>query len=308
METYAVHPGSCGELIQGNIQGMDMLLSFPVDLFTTVRLYECKNPKNRHRFSKSSALLSNLLERWGYGWLDGQLDLEIRSDIPQGKGFASSTADLCGVYISLLKLLGREYDTREAAEEFIRIEPTDSIIFREMTLFDYKEGKRSSSIGQYRKFSILAFEGSRIVDTQEFNRRKLPSLGCLDDVMPQVMLAAQSGNIRELAGTASMSIERNMGRVNYEVYGAVEELRRKTGGLGIVGGHSGDLLGIMYDDRDRFLYAARYKDTIPGYKAHMIETLRRDEYERDCDYGTSKRQREDNDNRRDPEGLGELGA
>jgi len=286
METYAVHPGSCGELIQGNIQGRDMLISFPVDLFTTVRLYECKNPASRNRFHKSSTLLSNMLERWGYAWLDRQLDIEIESSIPRGKGFASSTADLCGVYICLLKLLRRKYDTKEAMEEFIRIEPTDSILFREMTLFDYKEGKRFSSIGPYMKFHILAFEGSRIVDTQEFNRKVLPRLGYLDDIIPDVRQAVDISDISGISKASSISIKRNMSRVPYEIFSSIEDLRLKTGGLGIIGGHSGDLLGIVYDDKEKFRYAARYKDTIPGYKPHMLETLRRDEYESDYDYGT----------------------
>ena len=47
MESQAIYPGSCGELIQGNIQGKDMLLSCPVNLFTTVKVFECKNPINR---------------------------------------------------------------------------------------------------------------------------------------------------------------------------------------------------------------------------------------------------------------------
>jgi L-threonine kinase len=291
MEAYAVYPGSCGELIQGSIKGKDMLISFPVNLFTTVKLFESEKPVNRFKYKKASTLLGNMLKRWGYSHVNCKLDLKIESSIPQGKGFASSTADLCGVYICLLKLFKREYDLKEVVEEFIRIEPTDSIIFREMTLFDYKEGRAHENIGEYMKFHILAFEGNRVVDTLEFNKKNLPRLSGLDDIMPCVKEAIELADISKLSQTSTVSIKRNMNRLPYDIYSAVENLGSKTGGVGIIGGHSGNVLGIIYPDKERFLHAARYKDTIKGCKPHMLETLRRDEYERDFDYGARKWQR-----------------
>lgn len=271
MEAYAICPGSCGELIQGNINGVDMLLSFPVNIFTKVKVYESKNPINRYNYSKSSILMSNLLKRWGYDWLDGQLDISIKSSIPEGKGFASSTADLCGVYISLLKLLKMEYKVEEAVEEFIRIEPTDSIIFREMTLFDYKRGSIYLPIGQYIKFYILTFEGKRVVDTLAFNSSNLPKLANLDDILPEVISGIKNADIPKLAQAATISIERNMGRLPYKMYSLVQKLCKETGGLGIIGAHSGDLLGIIYDDKERFRHAAKLNYPIPDYRVHMLE-------------------------------------
>ena len=286
MERQAIYPGSCGELIQGNIQGKDMLLSCPVNLFTTVKVFECKNPINRFNYKKSSMLLNNMLKRWGYGNLSSEFDIAIESSIPSSKGFASSTADLCGVYLCLLKLFKREYDINEVIEEFIKIEPTDSIIFREMTLLDYKEGYFYRNIGEYSKFHILALEGNRKVDTLAFNKKQLPNLSELDDVMPWFEEAVRLSNISRIAKVSTISIKRNMKRLSYDIYNAVENLCYSTGGLGIMGAHSGDVLGIIYDDKERFLYAAKYKNIIKGYKPHMLETLRRNEYEGDYDYCT----------------------
>jgi len=282
MEAYAIYPGSCGELIQGNINGRDMLISCPVNLFTKVRVFECEKSISRSNYIKSSMLLNNMLKRWGYGYLNSELDIKIESSIPEGKGFASSTADLCGVYICLLKLFNKKYDIKEVMEEFVKIEPTDSIVFREMTLFDYKEGKIYENIGEYMKFNILAFEGNRVVDTLAFNKKKLPDLSNLDDVMPW----GEFDDISKISKASTISIKRNMRRLPYDIYSAVENLSYKTGGLGIIGGHSGDVLGIIYDDKERFLHASKYKNLIPKYKPHIIETLRRDEYERDYDYRT----------------------
>lgn len=303
MEANAIYPGSCGEIIQGHICGRDMLISCPVNIFTNVRVFECKRPEKRFSYKKSSALLENMLKRWGAGYLNAQFDIDIESSIPRSRGLASSTADLCGVYLCLLKLFKRKYDIREAVEEFVKIEPTDSIIFREMTLFDYKKGRYYEHIGDYIKFYILAFEGGRLVDTIEYNKRNLPPLSDLNDILQIAKDGVIFQDITKIASASTTSIKRNLKRLPYDMYSAVQNLCNMTGGLGIIGGHSGDVLGIIYDDRERFLHAARYKYAIPGYKLHMLETLRRNEYERDYDYDFIQQVREDDGDNRDNKGL-----
>lgn len=308
MEAGAIYPGSCGEIIQGHIYGRDLLMSCPVNMFTKVRVVECKKPEKRFAYKKSSALLENMLKRWGLGHLNNRFDIDIESSIPQSKGFASSTADLCGVYLCLLKLFKRKYDIKEAIEEFVKIEPTDSTIFREMTLFDYKKGRYYEPVGDYIKFYILAFEGGRMVDTIAYNKSDLPPLSDLSDILNLVKDGIKSADISKIAAASTVSIKRNLKRMPYDMYDHVLHLSNITGGLGIIGGHSGDVLGIIYDDKEKFLHAAGYKYAISGYKLHMIETLRRDEYERDYDYGAVQREREDDGDNRDNKGPFKHGA
>lgn len=274
MEAVTIYPGSCGEIIQGNLEGRDMLVSCPVNLYTTVKVVECKHPVHRHKYRKSSSLLVNILRRWGYGSLSDSFDIDIHSSIPVGKGFAGSTADLCGVYISLLKLFNKKYNITEVIEEFIKIEPTDSIIFGEMTLFDYKQGKSYEYLGPYKKFYILAFEGKRKIDTISFNKRKLPPLSPMNDTLDLLKDGIQTSDISKIALSSTLSIKRNFSRLFYDIYELVEDIMKNTGGLGIIGGHSGDVLGIIYDDRERFLYAQKYGNLIPGYLPHCLETLK----------------------------------
>jgi len=273
MEAVTKYPGSCGEIIQGNYNGTDMLVSCPVNLYTTVKVSECKHPVNRYKYKKSSALLNNLLKRWGYGDLNDYFDIEINSSIPVGKGFAGSTADLCGVYMCLLNLFHKAFDIQEIIEECIKIEPTDSIIFRDMTIFDYKQGKTYERLGQYKKFYILAFEGKRIVDTISFNNSNLPPLLPMGDALKLLKDGIKTSDISKIALASTLSIERNFSRLSYDIYDLIKDVMQKTEGLGIIGAHSGDMLGIIYDDRERLLYARRFGNSIPGYKPYFLETL-----------------------------------
>ncbi|HOR85076.1 MAG TPA: kinase, partial [Bacillota bacterium] len=169
-------------------------------------------------------------------------------------------------------------------EEFVKIEPTDSIVFRDMVLFDYKGGKHYENIGGYLKFYILAFEGSRVVDTLEFNKRDLPPLSDISDILKLVKDGIESADISKIAQASAISIRRNLNRLPYDIYNAVEKLSHATGGLGLIGGHSGNVLGIIYDDRERCMYTAKNIDAIAGCKRYLLETLLGNEYERDYDY------------------------
>lgn len=184
MEAAAYYPGSVGELMQGNFQGRDILLSCPINLYTRVKVFESMFPISKYKNDKTARFLLNMLIRWGYERYYKTLDIEICSQIPTGKGFASSTADLCELYNALAGLFNRDFNQQELIEECIHIEPTDSIIFREMTLFDYKNGMFHESIGSYIEFYILVYEGPNIVDTLEFNRKSTQPLRNIDDLVP----------------------------------------------------------------------------------------------------------------------------
>ncbi|EYE89222.1 kinase [Fervidicella metallireducens AeB] len=289
MEKTTYYPGSLGEIIQGKIEGKALLISCPINLFTKVKIFETKEPKNKFEFSKSKKLMENLLEKWGYIEFINYLDIEISSEIPKGKGFASSTADLCGTYHSLIKFFNREADVAELMEECIKIEPTDSIIFNKLTLFDYKEGKFYREIGNYMECYFLVYEGNNIVDTITFNNSNIPELSNLDDIFPLVKRAVENKDIRALGKASTISILRNQKRLYYDVLNIVEVVKQKTGGLGILGGHSGDVLAVMYDDPEKLKMAfKKYKDYIKGYKCYQLKSLRSVNYEDNNDYSTFK--------------------
>jgi L-threonine kinase len=93
-------------------------------------------------------------------------------------------------------MFNRKYDENELTEQCIAIEPTDSIIFEKMTLFDYKTGKYKESIGDYFKFNILAFEGEKVIDTIDFNNSNLNSLARIDDLIDPLRNAIKSKDFK----------------------------------------------------------------------------------------------------------------
>jgi len=273
MEFTVNYPGSFGEILQGRINNKDLLLSCPVDIYTNVRVFECNNADKKFINKKSADFLYNILKLWGYEAQYKDIDIEINSQIPYGKGLASSTADLCGVYYCLLKMFHRDFNEQELMEQCINIEPTDSIIFKDMTLFDYKKGLFKETIGDYFNYNILAFEGSKIIDTVEFNNKNLPTLIDVDYLLPILKEAIRERNLEKLAYVSTESILRNQKRLSYDFLEEVISIQNKTSGLGIIGAHSGNVLGILYEDLQSLKFAEKLANGLNICKIYSVRTL-----------------------------------
>ncbi|MFL0268654.1 kinase [Candidatus Clostridium radicumherbarum] len=273
MEATACYPGSIGEIIQGSAQGQDILVSCPINLYTEVKVFESTKPNNKYKYEKSAVFLNNIITSWGYESYEKTLDFKICSEIPKGKGFASSTADLCALYYALLKLFNKQFNEVELIKECIKIEPTDSILFKEMTMFDYKAGSFYEVLGRYLKFSILVFEGSNIVNTIEFNKRAILPQKNIEDLIPALKKGLIEKDIRKIGTVSTESIIRNQHRLRYDFLEDIIEVSSNYGGLGVIGAHSGDCLGIIFEDEEKMNYVKRHNKYKDAYKIYTVNTV-----------------------------------
>ena len=273
MEAMTTYPGSIGELVQGHYKGRDVLVSCPVNLYTKVKVFESNNAVNKKKYDKASAFAAEVLKRWNYCNIIDTIDIEISSQIPRGKGFASSTADLCATYYSLLKLFNRNFNEEELINCCIQIEPTDSIIFDNLTAFDYKNGLYKEHIGKYIEFYIWVFEGTSVVNTVEFNNRRLPSHKPVDDLIERLTIGAKQNSVPLIAEACSESIIRNQHRLKYSILPNVLKLQQQYGGLGVLGAHSGDMIGIIFDDEEKLDSALKKIQCFKNYKGYKLKTL-----------------------------------
>lgn len=267
-------PASFGELIQGNIKGRDSLISFPINLYTNVCLYEIKDPINKFKYKKSLDFMRNILNDWGYKKEEKFLDIQIKSEIPIGKGFSSSTSDLGALYLGLCRLFYKEFNTKELIRNCIKIEPTDSIIFNELTLFEYKTGKNYEMLGKYFNVFILVIEGEYPVDTLEFNKQKnkVP-LAKLDNIIDGLKEAIINMDLKKIFTFSTESIIKNNSRLTYKNLQYIIRICRVTYGLGVVGAHSGNVLGIVYDSKNQCEGSLQYVKSLGIKKCYMVESL-----------------------------------
>ncbi|SUB72408.1 shikimate kinase [Pluralibacter gergoviae] len=137
-------PASCGELIQGWILGSEKLVSCPIAWYSTVEVCQGKPLAQERQLAR--AMVIRVLQHFNCPPdISRDIRIEIHSTIPVAKGMASSTADIAATAVATAHYLGYALDEDELARLCVSIEPTDSTIFHNPTLFAHNDASVSIS-------------------------------------------------------------------------------------------------------------------------------------------------------------------
>ncbi len=241
-------PGSCGELVQGTINGVNFLITCPVDWYSEVSVIPGGSmakagPKTAAAVDKTCAYLKRT----------GHFGLTVDSDLPVGKGMASSSADISAAcQAAALATAGRTLTCDEIADIALAIEPTDGIFYPGIIMFDHVQGKIRRVLGAPPPICIAVFDAGGEVDTLAFNDREdLASLNQAKEmqVAAAVELVAQglaTGDAALIGQGATMSAVANQAILFKPCLEQVINISRDFGAVGVCAAHSGTVLGVMF--------------------------------------------------------------
>lgn len=253
----AVCPASCGELIQGYILGGEKLISYAVDMYSSVSLYEGKRPDNIPASMKKAYMaVDETFRLLGYSSeYSRDIVIEIDSQISAGKGMASSTADMCAAIACASRYIGKRLSKEELARICTGIEPTDSTIFNTLTLFDHVGGNICRDYGKNIESNVILIEGIETIDTVSFHKKGLEGLiKSGEREMKRAIQLFEEGifedDMEKIGKAATIS---SIERQNVLKKHGLEELIEKSMALGAYGinvAHSGSTVGILYPQSD----------------------------------------------------------
>ncbi|MFF2081818.1 kinase [Kitasatospora sp. NPDC058162] len=252
--------GTFGELLQGVLPDtdLDFLVTFPVDRWTTA-VFRPRSSGPRITVSpphkvKAQRLARIVMDTCG---LPGGGELELTSDLPEGKGFASSSADLVATARAIGDAFGIHFD-EEAIESFLRgVEPSDGVMYEGVVAFYHRAVRLRERLGRLPELTVVAHDEGGEIDTIGFNRIPKPfSPADKEGYGEQLAVLAEAirgGDLRTVGRVATWSAEMN-GRLRRR--GHLEDMRRlcaEIEGFGLVLAHSGTMLGILLagDDTER---------------------------------------------------------
>lgn len=245
-------PGSCGEFIQGYCHNHSFMITCPINRYAKAEIHE-KGPETDLP-PKASAALQATLHYLGKTELDASVSLQ--SDIPVGKGMASSTADIAAVAQAAALYSGRRLTGQEIASIALSIEPSDATFFKGIVEFDYREGKVIRSLGPCPPMQILIYDCGGKINTILFNARK--------DLI--ALQKSNEGKIRKacrlfLEGLENRSLEQ-IGKASTKSAFLNQKILYKKelkpfcraglslGGKGVICAHSGTVLGLILSPDD----------------------------------------------------------
>ena len=189
--------------------------------------------------------------RWPTGVrVDGRVAVRRVESLPEGKGYASSTADILGALYGLARLSGAELEPGEATRIALEVEPTDSIAWPGLALLDHRGGRRSELLGAPPPMAVLVIDEGGSVDTEEFNRADRAEILSSQARTHEEAFSALADGLRRgdpaAVGEAATESAKACGLILAKPWlDRCLSLCRSLGGYGVCTAHSGTLYGVL---------------------------------------------------------------
>jgi uncharacterized protein involved in propanediol utilization len=255
-----------GEILQGQMEDAAsrprrFLLSLPCDRFySAVTFAPSRNsplsvePAHKEKVKKVVELTLNYLGKEDVG---GRLTVE--TNIEEGKGYGSSTADcVAGVY-AVAQATGRSLTDAEVALLVVEAETaSDNFMFERPVLFAHREGVVLEELGpRIPKLEVLGVDTE--IDGVVYTLDYPPATYSWRQVQEFHMLisalrrAIRYEDLPLLGRVATASSVVNQQFLPKPLFGEIRRLAEHAGTLGIAVAHSGTVASILLDPVDPLL-------------------------------------------------------
>lgn len=259
--------GTFGELLQGVLpeDDGDFLVTLPVALWAMAR-FELRPDTSEvvvwppHK-TKAMRLVSMILREVG---APAGCSLTIGNMLPEGKGLASSSADLVATARAVANALDEPMPARRIESYLARIEPTDGVMYAAVVAYHHRSARLRARLGSLPSMAVVSVDEGGEVDTVEFNTIVKPFTATdkreYARLLDRLAAAVARRDLAEVGRVATASAWMNQRLAHKWSLPAMTRICESVGGLGVVVGHSGTTLGILLDsmaaDRHSRLAAA----------------------------------------------------
>lgn len=264
----ALAPGTCGELVQGmTTDGVDFLITCPVNQFAraTATVYAGPSvsgllvsgvdhlPKTRRAVALA---LAEIERRVGSVGLSAAVS--VSSPIPVGKGMGSSSADIAAAVSAVASAAGVALPPEIIARIALAVEPTDGVMFPGIAMFDHRQGRIAESLGPPPPLEVIAVDRGGQVDTLAFNavdrRAQWAAVSGQTAAARDLVREGIRRGDPELVGrgatiSAQVGHPPDAGQWVARALALAQEIGR--GAVGVNVAHSGTVVGILLDARQR---------------------------------------------------------
>lgn len=247
-------PGTCGEIVQGQFRaGENFLVTFPIDLWSTVTIefdsqlpgIACTPPEKTKSCRAVHLLLKHLNLR------ESGAILTFSSDIPIGKGMASSTADITAACRAVGAALDVAVSPELISEIAAQIEPSDGNMYPGVVVYDHLNCRLIETLGPSPPADLLVVDLGDTVDTVAYNQ--LPKtysqsdFAAFQDAYHKVKAGIQFEDLAQLGAAATASARLNQKLLFKPELENLIALAEAHQAHGVCIGHSGTIAALIFN-------------------------------------------------------------
>ncbi|MNO86510.1 L-threonine kinase [compost metagenome] len=231
----------------------DFLVTLPITRYSRAMFisdpHSCELTVYPSQKTKTKELALHLLRYYGFPETGR---IEIDSDLPEGKGLASSSADLVATCRAIADYFQIVIPESVIGKMMALIEPTDGVMYSGAVSFFHRKVELHKFIGQLPSMTIISIDEGGALDTITYNQRPhkfSKSEKCEYTRLVQGLTAAiHLQDVRRIGEISTRSAEMNQIRNPKKMLNPMLAICKETEGLGLVTTHSGTCLGILLDN------------------------------------------------------------
>lgn len=249
--------GTFGELLQGQLpigsvpRDPHFLVTMPIALFARAYFMPIACARSvtvypPHKV-KAKRLAENLVIALG---VSGGI-LFLQSELPEGKGLASSSADLVATARSIARCLRRRVQTSLIEKLMAEIEPSDGVMYPGVVAYQQRACSLLSFLGQMPPLAIVGIDEGGTVETVDYDKRRgeisASHRAKYKELLDRARIAIPRGDTVAIGRIATASALLHQERVPKEHLNSMLKTSEVTGALGVIVAHSGTMIGILLD-------------------------------------------------------------
>jgi L-threonine kinase len=253
MKYYGICPASCGEFVQGMVDNDEYLSSYTIDMYSTA-IVEERLQNIQIGPNKSRKAVEAVFNKFNIPINESRnISLNIKSEIPVGKGMASSTADIGATIVATLGLLKQSLTSEEISKLASTIEPTDSIYIEKNSIFNPLSGDVIKYLGNIKNSRVIILEPKKTLNTMKI--RSLPNYKEIKvqnkEIIKDAFLLLEEGiknnDLYSIGKACTLSSLANENIDKKEGLKEIIEISQNYGAYGVNIAHSGTVVGILID-------------------------------------------------------------
>ncbi|MDX0321811.1 hypothetical protein GOC38_30095 [Sinorhizobium meliloti] len=249
--------GTFGELLQGQLPigslsgDSHFLVTMPIAVFARAHFMPIAGTRSitvypPHKV-KAKRLAENLLMALGGS---GGI-LLLKSELPEGKGLASSSADLVATARSIACCFKRRVPTKLIEKLMAEIEPSDGVMYPGVVAYQQRACRLISFLGQMPPLAIVGIDEGGTVETVDYDQRRGEISGDYraeyQHLLDRAQTAIAQGDTATIGAVATASALLHQERFPKKHLDRMLKASAETGALGVIVAHSGTMIGIIVD-------------------------------------------------------------